>query len=154
VRPPWTIAEVREHTITERPERRRMLWARLTGPAGAELAVANLHGTENGVPGGGKQVVAAAEQAVEWAGELPLVFGGDLNKRPRDRPDVFEQLEGRFGLAPPTAPDALDHLLVRGLDIVEAPRVAPAEARELDAGDGRVVRLSDHAYVVSILGMR
>jgi endonuclease/exonuclease/phosphatase family metal-dependent hydrolase len=154
VRPPWRIEEVREQTIARRPERRRMLWARLAGPDGAQLAVANLHGSENGVPGDGEQVVAAAERAVEWAAELPLIFGGDLNKRPRERPDVFEQLERRFGLAPPTAPGALDHLLVRGLDLVAAPELAPAEAREVDAGGGRAITLSDHAYVASIVGVR
>jgi hypothetical protein len=98
-------------------------------------------------------VLEAAERAVEWAGTAPLVFGGDLNLRPRDDPDVFEEL-GRLGLARPTAHGAVDHLLVRGLEVVEAPRPAPPEARELDAGDGRAMRLSDHAYVAATLGMR
>jgi endonuclease/exonuclease/phosphatase family metal-dependent hydrolase len=154
VRPPWTIAEVREHTVARWPERRRMLWARLAGPGGAELAVANLHGSVDRVRAGPAQVLAAAEVAVEWAGDLPLVFGGDLNQRPRVRPGLFEALERCLGLAPPTAPDAIDHLLARGLDVVRAPRLAPAEARELDPGDGRPITLSDHAYVAAILGMR
>jgi endonuclease/exonuclease/phosphatase family metal-dependent hydrolase len=154
VRPPWRIEEVREHTIARRPERRQMLWTRLAGPSGAELAVANLHGSEDTVPAHGAQVLEAAERAVEWSGALPLVFGGDLNLRPADDPDVFDELERRFDLAPPTARHAVDHLLARGLDLVEAPRAAPPEARELDAGDGRAMRVSDHAYVAATLGMR
>ena len=154
VRAPWAIDEVRVHTLTRRPERRRMLWARVSGPDGAALAVANLHGSVDTVAGAGEQVLRAAEQAVEWAGELPLLFGGDLNLRATRQPQVFAALEQRFGLAPPTAPDAIDHLLVRGLELVEPPRLAPPPEREVTLGDGRVVRLSDHAYVTSALGMR
>jgi endonuclease/exonuclease/phosphatase family metal-dependent hydrolase len=154
VRAPWRIDEVREHTIAERPERRRMLWARLAGPAGAQVAVANVHGSVDDVPDAAAQVLDAAAVAAEWAGSLPLVFGGDLNLRQSRQPQVFERLERRFGLAPATAPDAIDHLLARDLDPVQPPRQAPAEARELDAGDGRSLRLSDHAYVASAVGMR
>jgi endonuclease/exonuclease/phosphatase family metal-dependent hydrolase len=154
VRAPWRIDEVRTHTLTRRPERRRMLWARVTGPDGAALAVANLHGSVDTVAGAGEQVLRAAERAVEWAGELPLLFGGDLNLRVTRQPEVFAALEQRFGLAPPTGPDAIDHLLVRGLEVVEPPRLAPPSEREVTVGDGRVVRLSDHAYVTSALGMR
>jgi endonuclease/exonuclease/phosphatase (EEP) superfamily protein YafD len=137
-----------------RPERRRMLWARLAGPDEAQLTVGNLHGSVDTVRAHGEQVVGSAERAVDWAGGLPLLFGGDLNVRQNRQPEVFAELERRFGLSPPTAPDAIDHLLARGLDVVEAPRRAPAEARELDAGDGRAIRLSDHAYVTAALGMR
>jgi endonuclease/exonuclease/phosphatase family metal-dependent hydrolase len=154
VRAPWRVEELRACTFATRPERRRMLWARVAGPEGASLAVANLHGSVDTVPDRGAQVLRAAERAVEWAGELPLVFGGDLNLRVTTDPEAFDQLSARFGLAAPTAPDAIDHLLVRGLDVLEAPRRAPAEARELDAGEGRALRLSDHAYVTSTLGMR
>jgi endonuclease/exonuclease/phosphatase family metal-dependent hydrolase len=154
VRSPWRIEEVREHTLTRRPERRRMLWVRVVGPEGAQLAVANLHGSVDTVRAREDEVVRAAEQAVQWAGALPLVFGGDLNLRPSREPAAFEQLERRFDLKPPTGPTAIDHMLARGLDVVEAPRPAPAEARELDAGDGRAIRLSDHAYVTAAFGMR
>ncbi|MEA2466732.1 MAG: hypothetical protein QOJ57_858 [Thermoleophilaceae bacterium] len=145
VRPPWRIVETREHTLTRCPERRRMLWARLEGPDGAELAVANLHGSVGSVRGAPEQVLRAAAQAVEWAGHLPLLFGGDLNLRVTRHPQVFDELERRFGLAPPTAPDAIDHLLVRGLEVVEAPRATWAREGAL--------QLSDHAYVTTALGM-
>lgn len=140
VRPPWRIAERREHTLTRRPERRRMLWARLEGPA--PLAVANLHGSVDSVSGAADQVLAAAQRAVEWAGDLPLIFGGDLNLRVTRQPELFESLAGRFGLAAPTSRSAIDHLLVRGIDVIEPPRADPLPA------------LSDHSYVTAGLGMR
>jgi endonuclease/exonuclease/phosphatase family metal-dependent hydrolase len=154
VRAPWRIDETRVHTLTTRPERRRMLWARLVGPGGAELAVANLHGSVDSVEGAEDQVLAAAALAVEWAGELPLIFGGDLNLRVTRQPQLFDALSRRFGLAPPTARDAIDHLLVRGLDVVEPPRRSPVEERQVEMSDGSVVTLSDHAYVTALLGMR
>jgi endonuclease/exonuclease/phosphatase family metal-dependent hydrolase len=139
VREPFRIEETRELTVARQPERRSMLWARLSGPA--PLAVANLHGSVDSVRGASEQVLHAAAQAVEWSGDLPLLFGGDLNLRPTRQPEVFEELARRFDLAPPTAPDAIDHLLARGLDVVEAPRRGPA------------LRLSDHAYVTAAVGI-
>jgi endonuclease/exonuclease/phosphatase family metal-dependent hydrolase len=154
VRAPWRIAERREHTLAERPERRRMLWARIARPDGTEVAVANLHGSVDSVPEAQGQVLDAARLAVDWAGPRPLVFGGDLNLRMTRQPELFEQLERRFGLAPPTAPSAIDHLLVRGLDVIDPPRLAPPETREVPVADGRAIRLSDHAYAVAVVGMR
>src|SRR5215216_6535461 len=49
-------------------------------------------------------------------------------------------------LDPTTGPHAIDHLLARGLDIVEPPTAWPEEAREVPAGE-RAIRLSDHAPV-------
>jgi endonuclease/exonuclease/phosphatase family metal-dependent hydrolase len=135
VRDTFRIEETRELTIARFPERRRMLWARLSGPA--PLAIANLHGSVDSVRGASDQIVRAAARAVEWSAGLPLLFGGDLNLRPARQPDVFEELANRLQLAPPTAPDAIDHLLVRGLELVEPPRRGPA------------LRLSDHAYVTA-----
>ena len=154
VRAPWRIAETRVHTLAEHPERRRMLWARLDGPDGARLAVANVHGSLERVPGSGPQLVEAAAQAHAWAGDAPLIFGGDLNQRPDHEPRVFAELEERFDLAPPTASRSIDHLLSRGVEIVEAPRASRPRERELDAGDGRALRLSDHAYVTCAVSMK
>jgi endonuclease/exonuclease/phosphatase family metal-dependent hydrolase len=139
VREPFRIEETRELTIARLPERRRMLWARLSGPA--PLAVANLHGSVDSVRGAREQVLHASAQAVEWSGDLPLLFGGDLNLRPVRQPEVFEELAQRFDLAPPTAPDAIDHLLARGLEIVQRPARGPA------------LQLSDHAYVTTSVGI-
>jgi endonuclease/exonuclease/phosphatase family metal-dependent hydrolase len=150
VRPPWRIAEVRRHTLTRLPERRRMIWLRLRGPDGRALAAANLHGTTGGGPSAQREVVEAAELAVEWAVHAPLVLGGDLNLRPEQAPGVFGRLAG-LGLREVTARDAIDHLLVRGARVVEPTRPLPPEARELRGDDGRALRLSDHAPVAVAL---
>jgi endonuclease/exonuclease/phosphatase family metal-dependent hydrolase len=148
VRPPWRIERVRRHTLTGEPERRTMLWALLRGPGGRELAVANLHATTGHGEDARREVVAAAELAAEWAGDAPLVFGGDLNLRPARAPEVFGELADRLGLSAATAPDAIDHLLARGVNVVEPPRALPSEARELTRSAGLALRLSDHAPVL------
>jgi endonuclease/exonuclease/phosphatase family metal-dependent hydrolase len=155
VRPPGRILEVRRHTLTVQPERRRMLFARLALADGRRLCAANLHATASpGDRAAAFEVERAAEVAVGWAGADPLMFGGDLNLRPETCPGVFEALARRFGLAPTTAPRAIDHLLARGLDVVEHPVRLPPERRELPAPGGRRIRLSDHAPVVGAFGMR
>jgi len=151
VRPPVRIGEVRRLTLTRKPERRRMLWARLDTPEGP-VAVANIHASTRGA--GAADVALAAERAAAWAGSLPLVLGGDLNIRPDEEPEVFDALRERFGLAPPTAPDAIDHLLARGLEVVEPPRRLAVAERELREPGGRRIRLSDHAPVVATLRVR
>ena len=76
-----------------------------------------------------------------------------MNLRPREHPWAFDELRDRFGLAPATADDAVDHLLARGLDVVERPRRLPAEARDVPWPGGGRVRLSDHAVVAARFGM-
>jgi hypothetical protein len=98
----------------------------------------------------------AAQTAVRWAGDAPLVLGGDFNLRPRET-DVFERLAREYGLGPPTAPDALDHLLARGVDVIQPPFRWPAERRELAVPCGletRRLRLSDHAPVEATYAVR
>ncbi|MGC1852485.1 MAG: endonuclease/exonuclease/phosphatase family protein, partial [Solirubrobacterales bacterium] len=137
------IVERRELTIHQgRPERRAMAFTR----AASGLCVANLHATNDRPKLATEDVLRAAAAATEWAGEAPLLFGGDLNLRPAEDPAVFEQLRDRFGLTTPTDPDAIDHLLARGLEVVEPPRQWPPEQREVDEG-GLALRLSDHAPV-------
>jgi len=162
------LLEVRRMTLTRRPERRRMLWASLELPAG-RLCVANLHASAELPRRAVVEVEAAAERAVEWAGGEPLVFGGDFNLRVRQDPALFIRLHERFRLREPTAPqasdreplaldrpgpgdhaDAIDHLLVRGLDVLEPPRPLAPEQHELQEPDGRLLRLSDHAPVEAV----
>ena len=119
----------------------------------AGLCVANLHASA------GRALTAHAEEelrlaaarATEWAGDAPLLVGGDLNVRPQHS-DIYEELRDRFGLAAPTAADSLDHLLVRGLKVAEAPAPWPPEARDRGA-PGRRIRLSDHAPVVATFAL-
>jgi endonuclease/exonuclease/phosphatase family metal-dependent hydrolase len=149
LRPPGRILEHRELTLARRPERRRMHWARVELPGGGTLCVANLHATAGRPAQAAAEVVAAAEAAVDWSGHAPLVFGGDFNLRPHAQPEPFELLKERFGLGDPTAPDAIDHVLVRALEIAEPPRRLAPERRELAEPDGRRLRLSDHRLIAA-----
>lgn len=137
------IVERRELTIHEgRPERRAMAFTRTA----SGLCIANLHATNDRPELASADVLRAAEAAVEWAGDSPLLLGGDLNLRPGEDPYIFEELERRFGLAGATGPNAIDHLLSRGLDVVAPPAPWPPEDRELRIED-RALRLSDHAPI-------
>jgi endonuclease/exonuclease/phosphatase family metal-dependent hydrolase len=136
------IAERREMAIHEgEPERRSMAFTRTA----SGLCVANLHATNDQPRLAIEDVLRAARAASVWAGDGPLIFGGDLNLRPGEDPEVFERLAREFGLASPTTgPKAIDHVLVRGLEVVTAPAQWPPEKRELPL-DGKALRLSDHA---------
>ena len=111
------------------------------------VCVCNLHATNDKPPLAVADVLLAAEAATGWAGDAPLIFGGDLNLRPAEDPEVFERLAADFGLdSPTTGPKKIDHVLVRGLEVVAAPAQWTAERRELPL-DGKALRLSDHAPV-------
>jgi len=148
VRSPWSITEVRRLTIARSPERRRMLWLRLSGPKGARLTIANVHLTSWNSPKAGSEAIHAVERAVTWAGEDPLVFGGDLNA-----PDTYRELCQRFGLVPQPPAMTIEHVLGRGLEVLDPPRSLPPEARELRAGGGRLLRLSDHPPIAATFGI-
>jgi endonuclease/exonuclease/phosphatase family metal-dependent hydrolase len=137
------IVERRGLAIHEgRPERRAMALTRTA----SGVCVANLHATSNVPPMAVADVLHAARAALEFAGEAPLLFGGDLNLRPRQNPEVFAELAERHGLGGPTAPDAIDHLLARGMTVLSQPAHWEPERREIDQ-DGLALRLSDHAPV-------
>lgn len=143
------IVERREVTIHRgRPERRAMALTRVAigGEVQGELCIANLHATANHPDLAAKDVLLAARTAVEWADGAPLIFGGDLNLRPRSDRAVFDELRSRYSLAGETGPDAIDHLLSRELAAVETPAPWPSQRRELPYR-GRALRLSDHAPV-------
>ncbi|MDX6626594.1 MAG: hypothetical protein QOE56_1583 [Solirubrobacterales bacterium] len=137
------IAERRELAIHEgAPERRSMAFSQTA----SGLCIANLHATNDQPALAAEDVLKAARAATEWAGEVPLIFGGDLNLRPAEDPTVFERLQQDFGLTGTTAPGAIDHLLTRGVEVLEPPSAWPPERRELPL-DGRALRLSDHAPI-------
>ena len=154
VRAPATIEAVERHRLARRPERRTLLLARVVGPGGRRIAVANMHLSVPSTEQGEAELLAAAERAVRFAGGDLLILGGDLNLRPRQHAHAFAEAKRRFGLTPPTAPKAIDHLLVRGLEVVEAPQALAPAAREVQEPDGRRLRLSDHAPVTGAFGMR
>ena len=145
-RAPARIEAVRRHRLARRPERRALLLTRVVTPAGARLAVANMHLSVPATGQGEGELLRAAELAVDFAGPDPLILGGDLNLRPAQHAHAFVEVERRFGLAAPTGPKAIDHLLVRDLEVVE-----PPHAVDRDAGP---LRLSDHAPVTGAFSMR
>ena len=141
---PGGIVERRALVIHRgRPERRAMAFTRTA----SGLCVANLHATNDRPAMAVEDVLLAARTAVGWAGDAPLLFGGDLNLRPAEDTALFDELRDRFGLdTPVTGARAIDHLLGRGLKVIEAPAQWPPEKREI-ADEGLALRLSDHAPV-------
>jgi endonuclease/exonuclease/phosphatase family metal-dependent hydrolase len=152
VRAPGRIVERRSLTLAHRPEQRRMQWTRLALPAG-HACVANLHASAGLPERAAAEVLRAAEHAVAWSEEDPLIFGGDLNLRPARDPAPFDELRERMQLAAPTAPDAIDHLLARGLEVTDRPRRLAPERRELTEPGGLRLRLSDHAPVLGAFAL-
>jgi hypothetical protein len=151
VRPPWCVSEQRSLLLNPLPRRglreRRRMGFLMASLEDNRVCVGNLHATAGAQPQAERDVLRAAEAAFTWAGGRPLLLGGDYNVRPATS-RIFGELERRFGLASPTAEDAIDHLLVRGLDVVEAPARWPPERREIEASfdeSERRLRLSDHA---------
>lgn len=130
-----------------RPERRTMAFTRIALAGGADLCVVNLHasGVATNRALAEQEVLTAAERAAAWSGAAPLLVGGDLNLRPRAS-GVYAELERRYDLRAPTAPDSLDHLLARGLVTVRASAAWSPKRREVPA-EGLAIRLSDHAPV-------
>jgi endonuclease/exonuclease/phosphatase (EEP) superfamily protein YafD len=141
-------------TLARTPERRRMVWARVRLPGGDTVCVANLHASAGLPAKASSELLAAAQNAVDWSGRDPLVFGGDTNLRPARDPMPFAVLRERFGLGDPTGPHAIDHLLSRGLDVVERPHRLPGEERDVPDATGLRIRLSDHAPVMATYEVR
>jgi hypothetical protein len=131
-----------------------MVWLRAELPRLGAVCFANLHASAGLPEQATREVVAAATAAVQWSGQDPLVFGGDLNLRPGRDPAAFVDLQERLGLGEPTGPNAIDHLLARGLEVTERPRRLPPEERELTVERGLRLRLSDHAPVVAAYEVR
>jgi endonuclease/exonuclease/phosphatase family metal-dependent hydrolase len=136
------IQEATSQTLRRLPERRKMAFARL----GARLCVTSLHASEHESLAE-REILNAAQTALEWAGGVPLVLGGDFNLRGRHR--VFDALAENYGLTGVTAEGAIDHLLVWGAD-AGPPRVWEPEAREV-LENGLAVRLSDHTPIERVL---
>lgn len=135
------IAERRELVLTRRPERRTMAFTRL----GCGICVANLHASNAAPELVSDEVLTAADRAIDWSRESPLIFGGDFNLRPDRAPESFEAL-GRRGLGIPTGESAIDHVLVHRLELTATPIAWPADRREIRE-EGLAIRLSDHAPV-------
>ena len=154
VRPPARIVATETAVLTNQPERRVLLMARLELPGGRRLVVGNVHLSVPRTGQGTAEVLLAARLATEWAAGAPVVLGGDLNLRPADHRTAFDDLRDRFALAAPTAARSIDHLLARDLDVLARPKALPAADREVAGPGGLAIRLSDHAPVVASFGVR
>ena len=108
--------EQRVVELTKRPERRVAHGVHLSGGGW----VVNLHATTDPKTQTRADIARARESALAWAGDEPIVLGGDFNTRTPELPG-FE----------PAGSHVLDHVFVRG--------ARGGEATLLEAGT-----LSDH----------
>ncbi|HMC07344.1 MAG TPA: endonuclease/exonuclease/phosphatase family protein [Solirubrobacterales bacterium] len=136
------IREGRDLLLRRPPERRTMAFVRLA----SGVCAATLHASQS-PPLAEADMRRAASAAVEWAEGAPLILGGDFNLRPA-RTSVFDELEERLDLRRPTGPQSIDHILGRGLEILEGPSAWAPEKRDMPF-DGRALRLSDHSPVTA-----
>ena len=153
-RPRARIMASERVVLATAPERRVLLLTRLALPDGRELVAACTHLSVPATGNGAAEALRAAEVASTWAAGDPLVLGGDLNLRPARQPEAFAALRERYGLTQPTAPQSLDHLLARGVELVRPPTALAASARELPGPAGLALRLSDHAPVLAEFRLR
>lgn len=154
VRAPWRMEDTERFVLATRPERRTLLLARAVSPLGRRVAAACMHLSVPATGQGHAEVIKAAEHATAFAAGDPLVFGGDLNLRPRQHAAAFDELRERFGLAAPTAPRSIDHILEAGLDVAEPTHALRDSEREAEGPKGLRIRLSDHAPVAATFSMR
>jgi endonuclease/exonuclease/phosphatase family metal-dependent hydrolase len=110
------LGEHRVAELTRRPERRVAHGVSLPGGGW----VVNLHATLSPKTQTDADVARARAAALEWAGDQPVILGGDFNLR-RPAVEGFEPAGGHW----------VDHVFVRGLDA--------GQQEVLDAGP-----LSDH----------
>ena len=147
-KPGMTIAERKNVTLCWLPERRVLSMVRFTDG----LCVANIHAS-TGPSNGQRDVLKAAEIAVNWAGTSPLVFGGDFNIRPKKSPEAFAELHDYFDFSPATEEGSIDHLLLRGGFVEEPASVWKPERRDVPDPETELsIRLSDHSPVVARIG--
>ena|SRR5947209_3470654 len=127
VRGAGTIGEHRTHRLRVWPERRWLHAIRLGRPGGRALWVGNLHCTVRNPAAAIEEAQLAAAVMRRWAGEAPVVLGGDFNERGLS-------LDGFARLAEHDVDYVFGGHGVRG---------SGSEFEVLDRG-----RLSDHAPVV------
>jgi len=114
---------------------------------GRELALANVHADS----GENQQQLERAGYVLErFARGAPMLLGVELNATVRS--PAMRSLRARgWEQADATGPRVIDHLLVRGMEVVEAPAPWPPERRDLVLPAGVTVRLSDHDPVDTVV---
>ena len=118
------------------PERRTMAFTRRRAVRRRRVCVANLHASAGPAPRAHAEERGAASRPsgpCEWAGG----DAADPRRRPQPAPARHRGLRPSSttasGCARRPRPTSLDHLLARGLEVVEPPRPWPPERREVDA---------------------
>lgn len=175
VRPPWAIVPGSTRVVRLNPpalvartarradmepsraldwlwERRNLITTRIRHPDGRLAQVACCH-CHTDPPATEVEIARAGGAALDAAGGLPLILGGDLNARVAQMPETFRDLESR-GLARTPCDDGLDHILARNAAPVGAARRWRPEEREIVVpwkNESRRIRISDHAPVEAVL---
>src|ERR687893_687472 len=85
----------------------------------------------------------------DWNPDLIASWEGGSNQILVRPPARIADHRERWARRAPPAPDAIDHVLVRGLETAEQPRRLAPERRELTEPDGRRLRLSDHRPIAA-----
>ncbi len=137
VRAPGRVLEVERHVIAQRPERRTMLLRsararRRQAPGHGEPARHGESRRSRGRAGGRARRRARGRVG----GRRPARVRRRSEPPARDRARRVRGADRPARPGPPTGPKAIDHLLARGLEVVEAPKQLPPESRELTRGDG------------------
>ena len=118
------------------PKSAVITWFRLPGTA-QTLAIANVHAINFSLSLGTYEAQFAAIGDALAGHQGPIVLGGDLNTWTRDREDAVRAVATRLGLVEITfAQDQrtlflgnqVDHLLVRGLDVVASQAIPVASS--------------------------
>ena len=98
---------------------------------------------------------ARPSAAVRFAGELPLLLGGDLNLRAAEVPEAFEEVRAALRAGRARRRRAPSTICSRAASTwCPRPRRSPAAKRELREPGGLALRLSDHAPVTASFRMR
>ena len=132
----------RSETLSWAAESRRLIAASIVGPGGERILAACTHCTTSQRVAH-VEILRARNHLVDWAGDLPILFGGDLNVGP-DHPAVDLLTHEGFEERVPGV--GIDHIFTRGLVQVSGRRWRPQERDlhvRLRGGVGRI-RLSDH----------
>jgi endonuclease/exonuclease/phosphatase family metal-dependent hydrolase len=143
-----TLSDRRQVTLTRRPETRRMALSRLR----SGLCVANLHAS-GARRSAEAELETAARVAVDWAAGGPLLFGGDFNVRSSSSATLFATLTRDYGFTGPVLEGSVDHLLARGVTLLDETTRWPPTSREVpdptapDPATALPIRLSDHAPI-------
>ena len=133
VRRPGRIARAPPaHARRWRPEQRRMMWTRVELPAAGDVCVANLHASA-GLPRSARRRGAGRGGSTRSSGRAATRSSSAATSTCARRATRSRSRSCASASASASRPprSAIDHLLARGLEVVERPRRLRREEREL-----------------------